>query len=343
VQSELSPIALLAEASTLIGSGHIAENFHIAQAALRFGIRTRMWINRDVPPGLLEYAPIDVKLVDDFQPENLFRIASDSISVGCKLAITNFRRISNDQVHALQTNALKILCIDELGGSHLDCDIVVNPSIVSGYHHYTSDNPNFRVMTGPRYLAMSEEYERLNSTPKYIPEKIRSIIVTMGGTDRSGATLNIIRALDEFKEDTLVNVVIGGGFAHAGDLQEHIGSKPHPNVVVHSNLKSLGQFLFDSDIGFTAGGNTLAEMACVGTPALVLYEDPHEKDHGMAFQEKGFGVCIGRGADSPIEMILKALEDLSDRDRRDAFSRAGRELVDGKGAERILDAALELM
>jgi spore coat polysaccharide biosynthesis predicted glycosyltransferase SpsG len=94
--------------------------------------------------------------------------------------------------------------------------------------------------------------------------------------------------------------------------------------------------LFEGDVGFTAGGNTLYELACVGTPALVLYEDDHEMEQGIEFQRNGFGVCLGRGVGVTKSRIWRELDKLEEPDVRETWSRKGRSVVDGQGVERVL-------
>jgi len=337
-------VALLAEASFQIGSGHLVETFNIARAAQHVQFPVEMRVNKDAPVGLLEHAPVPVTLVNDFSSETLAREAVSLVKKGCSLVITNFRRVTDAQVQALQAAGLKVVCIDELGNTHLNCDIVVNTSIVTDYHRYTSDNPNFRVVAGPKYLAMAEEFQSFNQGARVISNTIESLVITMGGTNPTGTTSKVVEALAGGTAlEIEKHVVIGGGFAHRAELEMSLRRHGGTNLIVHRNLKSLAELLARSDVGFTVGGNTLSEMACVGTTALVLYEMPHEKDQAMAFQDRGFGVCVGSGIDTSRDIIVQALEHVGDRDFRVRSSAVGRELVDGRGAQRILGLSLDLI
>ena len=95
--------------------------------------------------------------------------------------------------------------------------------------------------------------------------------------------------------------------------------------------------LLSCDVVVTAGGNTLLEAACAGTPAIVLYEDPHEREQGEALEAMGFGRCLGAGTGLDRAAIAKALELLDDPGERARLRARGRALVDGQGTARILD------
>jgi|TARA_B100002003_G_scaffold250217_1_gene288831 spore coat polysaccharide biosynthesis predicted glycosyltransferase SpsG len=164
----------------------------------------------------------------------------------------------------------------------------------------------------------------------------------MGGVDRSGATLNIAEHLLDWRPGIPKHIVVGANFMYRRELENFLSRANHPDFITHQDLPSLAQLLFEGDVGFTAGGNTLYELACVGTPALVLYEDPHEMEQGLEFQKKGFGICLGSGVEVTKSQIWGALAKLEKPELRAMFCRRGRSVVDGKGAERVLASLLAL-
>lgn len=339
---EHAPVALLAEASPQIGTGHVVETFSIARTARRCGIPVKLWVNKGTPGKLLDLAPDRPEVTDDFSPKSLQQLAGGLWWRGCSVAVTSFRRITNQQVNALRQAGIGVACIDELGNVKLDCDVVINPSIVTKYHRYTSDNPRFRVWAGPQYMPLSEEYSELHQQPRSFTGDIRNIVIAMGGTDRSGATLRIVESLLNWRRDVTKHVVVGAGFVHMAELDSRLSAVEDVGFVVHRNLGSLANLLTLSDVGFTAGGNTLYELACLGTPAVVLFEDPHEREQSLAFQERGFGTCLGSGVKVTKNQIWAALDALESPEQRQSMCEAGRSLVDGKGTERILKSVLEI-
>lgn len=336
-------VALLAEASPQIGTGHVVEIFSIARTAVRHGIPVELWVNQDAPKELLEFAPCHVGVTDNFLNESLQQLAKTLRHQGCFLAITSFRRVTDSQIDALRQERIIVVCIDELGNTELDCNLVINPSIVTEYHRYTSKTPQFRVCAGPQYMPLSEQYGGLHQQPRLFTAGIQNIVIAMGGIDRSGATLRIIESLFDWRRDVTKHLVVGAGFAHMAKLESKLNTVQNAGFVIYQKLSSLSDLLTLSDVGFTAGGNTLCELACVGTPAVILFEDPHERKQGLAFQERGFGICLGSGTDVTKEQIWSTLDMLESPKRRQAMCDVGRSLVDGRGAERILTSILEFI
>lgn len=327
-------VALVAEFEAAIGTGHLVETFDIAAAAQTSGIQPVVVVPASTPSRLLARCPVPIEIVPNLLPETL-REAGDRLAArGARLAVTNFRRVSNSQVVALAAAGLRVVCIDELGGRDLDCVAVINSSPVRSRHCYTSRIPGFRVHAGPEYLALSAEYCRRREVPRRFSGAIRSVVLSMGGVDRTGATLRIIEALRGWTSEAERHIVVGAAFAWGEALERLVSDLPG-RWRIHHNLPSLAELLATADVGISAGGNTLFEMACIGTPALVLYEDEHEAEQGRAFEASGFGWCLGAGTEVSADAIRQALHRLEDPALRRAQSEAGRRLVDGHGAARI--------
>jgi len=336
-------IAFLAESSPQIGTGHIKESFSLIQRAQANGIATETWINGETPRGLLEQAPCQLYVVDGFSRERLGEIGAKLRGRGARLVVTNFRRVNNDQVRVLRDCGLRVACVDDLGNRHLDCDLIINPSIVTNYHRYSSNNPDFRLHAGPAYLMLAPEYQELHGIERHFAGPVHSIVVAMGGIDRPGTTVRIVESLLDWRQDVTCHIILGAGFKFSAELQSNLSAQEDGRFYIYENLPSLASMLFAADIGFTGGGNTLYEMACVGTPALVLFDEEHEGEQGKALQDQGSARCLGHGPHVPPEQIRQALEEFDDPQRRELSAKAGRSLVDGKGVERVFDLLMELV
>ena len=336
-------LALLAEASNEIGTGHIVEIKALAHLFSERGGAPYIWVNSEAPYALLEGLPFSVATIPNFQSYNLESLALNIRAKHIRTVVTNFRAIQNEQVLVLKKHDIPVLCIDEWGRRHLDCDAVVNNSPITAYHAYTSTASEFKRCVGVSYLALSEDYQSIHETPRCHRGLIRSICISMGGVDRTGATIRLVSSILRYRTGIDVHVILGSGFAYRQAFEDLLASTASASVVVHENLPSLAQRFFDCDVGFTAGGNTLAELACVGTPAVVASEDPHEDEQGQAFERMGFGQWIGRGNEIDVERVHKALAQLEDANQRNRQCQIGKSLVDGKGASRILDVIEGLM
>ena len=249
--------------------------------------------------------------------------------------MTDFRLVTNSQLAGLAAGGLKPYCIDELGGRPLECEAVFNPTMMEKRHHYGGAG-GARLFKGPSYFPLAAEYARYHRQPRSFPGVLRSVAVSMGGVDRSGATLRVFAALDEWPAHVDRHVVLGGSFAWEREFDTCL-SAARSRWYVHRNPSGLAELLAASDVAITAGGNTLYELACVGTPAIVLHEDAHEEEQGNAFESRGFGRALGSGTSFEASELRTALMEFDDAAIREAHSLAGRSIVDGLGAARICE------
>jgi len=341
--SSESSIAFLAEASRNIGTGHVVETLAIARQASAIGMSPVVWVNAETPAQLIAQAPCPVHRVPDFEAAGIRAVAEEVRALGIEGVVTNLRSIQNEQVAILKECGLRVLCIDEWGRRHLDCDVVLNASPVKAYHQYTSNNPAFRMCAGVEFLPLAPEYEAMHAADRCHRGPVQTAVVSMGGMDRTGATVRLVTALLDVRTDVALHLVIGAGFAHRRELAAMREATQTNHMTIHENLPSLANLLCQCDVGFTAGGNTLAELACVGTPALVAFEDPHEREQGEAFERLGFGRCLGAGISVEPAQIRDAIGALDDPAVRERHCITGKALVDGKGVQRVLNIAATML
>ena len=330
-------IAIFAEFSAQIGTGHIIESFNLAKAALRKGFNVSIWISQGIPLSILDRAPCHCNFFHSLKTKKECDGIRDRLSKDkSKVIVFNFRKITNKTLSFFRSSDSRLVCIDELGNRYLNCDAIINTSIVKRYHHYYSNDNNFTICAGPEYLSVSAEFTKIHPKKRTFNNGIRSIAVSMSGLDSSGTTLKIINALVDWKPDVKKNILLGGGFIHSEEVTKKTPFFKDNNFRIYHNASNLESLLLESDVAFTAGGNTLYELACIGTPAIVLYEDEHERESGVAFEKHGFGYCLGRGVDVGKKNILSVLEKFEDAKVRYMHSFRGKKIVDGKGSHRIL-------
>jgi spore coat polysaccharide biosynthesis predicted glycosyltransferase SpsG len=337
-------IAIFAESSYKIGTGHLMESLYLAQIARGKGLQVSLWVSKDSPESILKRFKFPYRFYSSLNHAGELRRISKEIKKDIYgVIIFNQRKISNDTLTQLRTDGMKIVCIDELGNRRLNCDVLINPSLVEKYHIYPFSKYNLRIYTGPAYLPMSPNFERVHKIKRIFRDEIKAISICMGGVDKSASTLKIIDALADWSADVRKTIILGGGFRNVAAVHRKIKEFNIRNFRVCWNVKNIASVFLESDFAFTAGGDMLYELACAGTPAVVLHEDEHEKENGIAFQKRGFGFHLGKGIDSKKKDILDALKSFRDKRVRQRHCSRGRSIVDGKGNLRILNIIKGLM
>lgn len=204
---------------------------------------------------------------------------------------------------------------------------------------YVDEKPAPDVMTlaGPAYFPLADAFRE---PPRAPAPTVRRILVTSGGGDPVGATLLFLRALALVVGEFEIEVVIGPMFTAAmiAELETLAAASPHPVGFARAPA-SLAPCMRVADLCLATSGLTKYELAALGVPAiLVSIDDIHATIH-LAFDAVGSARHIGVVQTLRPTAVAEHIRTLlDDHDYRSALSAAGRNLVDGGGADRILDA-----
>ncbi len=336
-------ITFFTECSQKVGTGHLIESVCLLKRAREKGIKCILWTTDTTPDSIINNLSVDCNFYNFNKLKDEISSIKESCIESCSKAIIfNLRNITNEALSLFDFNDIKHICIDELGNKRLDCDVIINPLIVKKRHNYISSNKRRNLYTGSGYLSISPKIQNAPRSKNYNNSEIKTVSVSMGGVDQSGATLKLINVLADWRPEVNKKIIVGAAFAHLKEARRKIDKLKKRNFEMFHNVNNIGSIFSKSDVVFTAGGNTLYELACMGTPAIVLYEDEHEMENGMEFERKGFGLCVGQGTEASTVEIRNALSYFDDYQIRRAHSERGRELVDGEGVNRILDIIINL-
>jgi spore coat polysaccharide biosynthesis predicted glycosyltransferase SpsG len=327
-------IVFCTEASEKIGFGHFMECLSIATKLSNNGIKISFLINENKSAiRFLNNLGLFYHVYTDFSEINSFLKKNDFLT-----CITNLRSVPLDLMKKIKQQRIKSIVIDELGNKPIIADVLINGAVVEEWYKYIYPDKKPKTYFGPRYMILGENFLKYHNKEKEITG---TVLVSMGGVDRSGTTLKLIKALKIFS-GVEKKVVIGPGFYREDELNI-IKIKLDESFELLYDIKDLSNLIYESDIIFSAGGNTLHEAACVGTPAVVLWEDWHEKEQAEWFAKKGATINLGSGITLKEGDIIKTVNILLDAPTMwKKMGDKGKELIDGRGLERIANIVKQL-
>ena len=183
-------------------------------------------------------------------------------------------------------------------------------------------------LTGPDYVIIGKDY--LTVRELYGKEVFgNNVLVVMGGADPHNITGVVTEAVSMFKNGHGVHAVFGPASSMG---------KVAKGTTCFINPPSLAFQFSKARVAVTALGMTTYEAACVGVPtASVCWSE----DHSLTADElERQGVTVNLGLwDNPDWNKLKGfMEQTQDTDNWQVAHEAGRRLVDGRGARRVVDA-----
>lgn len=191
------------------------------------------------------------------------------------------------------------------------------------------------------YLPLRAEFRKLHAQARATTETADELLITQGGSDTYGFTPKIVRALEACTHRPHCTVVVGPTFGHHHDLDEAVGTSAL-NLTVVRNARNMAELMWKADLAITAGGITMVELACVGTPSLAICGDWFEVETAARLAEAGAVRNLGFGGVLDYSALPRLVDEVAgDRVLREGMSAKGRMLVDGRGCGRILNRVKE--
>lgn len=244
-----------------------------------------------------------------------------------------------DAYHAALASDYFTVCI--AGSSLVDvpADVVVSPYYRTRYPDVGAAGRPL-VLLGPSYFVFRREFAEMAPVPRAIRKTGSRVLVTIGGSDELQITAKVLRALLLLPPPSVeCRVAIGPQFSPAlrTETARLLGQMGGHGEILDSNA-SLAQAMMWADVAVTGDGLTKYETAVTGTPSITLSRPGGEQALSREFDTAGSVQYAGDVSRLSIEQLEKVIRELLQDDmRRGEMSRVGKELVDGKGLDRILE------
>lgn len=199
----------------------------------------------------------------------------------------------------------------------------------------------FTHLFGPQYFILPPGLRAHRPSRKKIAPQAREILVTMGRSDPTDSTMQVLRALEDLAPQLTMRVVVGDLFSPTlrADIQAFAAC--HSGVQLLDAPPDIALELARADLALVGAGLTKYELAFVGTPGIFFSTNDSMHQINQLFATAGSGWALGPLSALSAEAIRKAVAELAaDAKQREAMAQAGLGLVDGQGATRILAAVL---
>lgn len=334
-----SPVLLVrADASQAIGTGHVMRCIALAKAWQVAG-GTVFWLWAEMIPALRERLDregiacrrIGGAVGTSSDAEQLIVEARDGNSEW--VAVDGYRFLPN-YIRTLKRSGLRVLFLDDDGRfDSYEADVVLNQNASAKSTMYANREQTRALLLGGGYALLRPEF--LMESPRRDHASIaRNILVTMGGSDPANITEKVVHALLPLDID--LKLVVGGGNLR-GEALLNFADRVRPRIQVEFNPENMAQVMRWADVAISAAGSTSWELAYMGLPAVMIAASSDQAGIARYLEEHGIAVNLGWHANLSEEAIRDVLTSLlRDRQRRSEISQRGRDLIDGRGAARVV-------
>jgi CMP-N-acetylneuraminic acid synthetase len=288
--------------NTDVGLGHAHNALTVADALTRHRIRFLVDSTSQLAATTIaaRHHPVVIQTRDT--------LLDEIVALDPEVVVNDILDTSEAYVGALKAAGLLVVNFEDLGPGARLADLVINaiyPEQDRLPNHYF----------GHRYYCPRPEFLVTRSTP--VREQVGRVLITFGGTDPNDLTARVARAIGGVlrSRGIQLHVILGMGYAHATSWAAESGA------VVHRSVADMARRMAEADVIFTSAGRTTFEIACVGTPAIVIAQNERELSHLFATEDYGF-INLGLASAVQGECITATLEQLLDsREARAAMQR----------------------
>ncbi|MGH7766907.1 MAG: UDP-2,4-diacetamido-2,4,6-trideoxy-beta-L-altropyranose hydrolase [Candidatus Binatia bacterium] len=343
----LGPLILRADATPQIGAGHVMRCLALAQA----------WRDRGGRAVFALTAAGDA-LVDRLQSERMAIIrlnaepgsvddaeqtAALAAQIGASWTVVDGYHFHSSYHRALKAAGIRLLAIDDYGSAErCSADLVLNQNLRAEEGWYPDREPYTRLLLGTSYVLLRREFLSWQSWERRVAKEARRLLVTLGGSDSGRAIVQVAEGLQQLSIDDLEAVLVTGAEdAHADELQAIVDGARF-SISLTKNVVDTSPLMAWADVAIIAAGGTLWELLYMQSAVLSYARNPFQEMIVGQLDRQRMVVGLGDLSRVEPEQLAAQVEaTLRSEAARKSMAAAGRTLVDGKGAARVVEALAE--
>ncbi|MEV5890050.1 PseG/SpsG family protein [Nonomuraea fuscirosea] len=233
----------------------------------------------------------------------------------------------------LREAGVRVLAIVDGDPLGQEADLYLDQNLGAEHRPFPSSVPSAAVrLAGARYVLLRDSVRRLKRDQQRVPDRAPRrggaprVLCFFGGTDSAGVAPAWARALTETGRPFAGTVVSPVPFVAEGPIE------------VIPPTDRLPELMAGADLVLTAAGSAVWELLHLGVPAALTWVAGNQL---IGYEELvGRGAAAGLGPEPGPEAVRVLAGLLGDPAAREEHGRKGRDLVDGRGRERVADALL---
>jgi len=349
-------VALRADVSPQIGTGHITRCTALARALATLGATSRLFsrpLGVQVEPLLKSsldfvYLPSPVARADirgpvphaawaevDWETDADATIAAARDFAPSHLVVDHYAFDARWHRKVARALGVALIVIDDLADRDLDGTLLVDHNLAGNHREkYGVRWPRERpLLGGPAFALLDASYAE--ATRARVIPKVTRVGIFMGGADLPGYSLRVLSACREvagFTGD--IEIAVTDANPHLAALREMC--ERQPNTRLCANLPDLAAFHARQDLEVGAGGGASWERCCIGVPTLLIATADNQTIVVEELKRAQAAAATVPMASPDVEAIGKAIQELlSDQSLRQTLSQNAMRLVDGLGTVRV--------
>ena len=321
-----NPLLVRADASARIGTGHVMRMLALAQAWQdEFHSTCVTFACSELPPAL--HDRLIAEGIEVWRIESKAGGAADAREI-----ITRSRAVGR-----------RLAVMDDNGeiGTY-DSNVILNQNIMARESMYARRNLDARLLLGTKYALLRREFRAKAHQPKRVSQQVERVMVTFGGSDTVELVIAVVEILREIRPLLHIRCVLGSLAGATVDLKKMQANSPHRVEILH-NVHDMTDVMGWADISINAAGSTTWELCAMGVPMILTVLAENQRRIAETLVALGCAVSAGdvavTGATETVRDLFLSLAGATQR--RSELANHAHELVDGRGASRVVKALTE--
>jgi UDP-2,4-diacetamido-2,4,6-trideoxy-beta-L-altropyranose hydrolase len=245
--------------------------------------------------------------------------------------------------HEIKQTGCNLMVIDDLHNHDFYyADIILNQNFNAGFIDYNS-HPGTTLLLGTNYTLLRKEYIKYKSWKRFISNKVTNILVTFGGADPTDATQKTLRILcDSLLGEIDVKIIIGSE-NQRGETYRGMVQASNSDICLLYDVDNMSKLIEWADLAIICAGGTMWECLFMGCPTISFAVNDIQNNILQSLHRQSVIQYIGyvsQVEDADFKEELKAL--ISSKTHRQELSANGRALIDGNGISRVLETMIGL-
>lgn len=229
----------------------------------------------------------------------------------------------------------RVFYIDDVGKTA--CPMAAIICYANYYSRFDYDqryaDTNTKLLLGCDYVPLRKEFRGLPK--KRIESSVRNILLLSGGSDPCHVLSRLLNSLND-GNGIRIEAICGRFDDEYSRLSDQYGN--FANIRIHQAVDDMVEYMKQADLAISAGGTTLYELSACGTPTITYSFADNQLDNVRQFERDGLMPYLGDARYVDITARLRQImSEFSSMENRQTVSANLQRLVDGKGAERIVE------
>lgn len=249
--------------------------------------------------------------------------------------------LNEEYLRELDAAGVLVVVVDNQAQVCFPNRLVINPFLGLGRERYQFERGT-QLLLGSRFALVRPLIRRLRPIRAQEPAQPFRALVVLGDDDPTGYTLDVARELLQGEGLGRADVFVRPHHVRLDELRALAADNPG-RMDVLTEGPELSARVSRCHFAVTSGDGVALELACVGVPQIMTVLEPRHLSNAIRLDEEGVATNLGLAGEVVLDDLRQAIQVfLTDPLERQGMARCGRQLIDGRGPDRLV-TALEVL